>query len=49
MARLRFSCAGFVLGLCLSYQGGVTANDALVVASFAVLGLSCVLLVIAKK
>jgi hypothetical protein len=49
MALLRISCAGFILGLYLSYQGGIKANDTLVMASFAVLGLSCALLVIAKK
>lgn len=46
---LRLSCGGFVLGFFLSYQGGVRGNDALVMASLAVLGLSCALLIIAKK
>jgi hypothetical protein len=43
------SCAGFILGFYLSYQGGVRENDALIIASFAVLGLSCALLLITKK
>ncbi|MDR2779699.1 MAG: hypothetical protein LBB28_01075 [Synergistaceae bacterium] len=43
------SCAGFILGFYLSYQGGISENDALIMASFAVLGLSCALALIAKK
>ncbi|MDR1508829.1 MAG: hypothetical protein LBS53_04255 [Synergistaceae bacterium] len=49
MALLRISCAGFILGFYLSYQGGLTANGTLITASFAVLALSCALLIIAKK
>ena len=49
MARLHISCAGFILGLYLSYQGGTAANDAMIITSFAVLGLSCALLLIPKK
>jgi hypothetical protein len=43
------SCAGFMLGFYLSYQGGIRENSALIAASFAVLGLSCALALIAKK
>jgi hypothetical protein len=46
---LSLSCAGFMLGFYLSYQGGFRENDALIAASFAVLGLSCVLALVAKK
>jgi hypothetical protein len=38
-----------MLGFYLSYQGGVGENDALIAASFAALGLSCALALIAKK
>jgi hypothetical protein len=46
---MRISCAGFILGFYLSYMGGLGDNSPLVMASFAVLGLSCALLVITKK
>jgi hypothetical protein len=46
---LYISCAGFILGFYLSYQGGIRENGALVAASFAVLGLSCALALVAKK
>ena len=49
LKMLYISCAGFMLGFYLSYQGGLMENGALITASFAVLGLSCALALIAKK
>jgi hypothetical protein len=48
-AILGASCVGFIAGFFLAYRGGVGASDAMIAASFVVLGVSCALPFIAKK
>ena len=43
------SCVAFLLGSFLAYRGGVTGSEPLIAASFAILGLACLLPFVAKK
>ncbi len=49
MFLLKLSCAGLLLGFFLAHLGGVNDNKTIVPLSFAVLGIACLLPIIAKK
>lgn len=49
MFLLKLSCAGLLLGFFLAHMGGTHDNENIVALSFAVLGIACLLPIVAKK
>jgi hypothetical protein len=49
MGMLELSCVGLLFGFVLSHIGGTRGSDGVIAISFIVLGVACVLPIIAKK
>ena len=49
MFFLKLSCTGLLLGFFLAHLGGTNGNENIVAISFVVLGIACLLPIIAQK